>query len=157
MQSQAMLRTGTFIREVIGVVLYVLLFAFLLFVPAGTTAWPRAWILLGVLLAVRLAIMVSVLRVNGELLRERQKFVLQQDQPLADKILLPGFMASFAAQIAFASLDRFHLRLLPPPGPAISTLGLPLFAIGWVLVGLALRTNAFADRHRSLLNCMTRV
>ena len=137
-------RPLTILRHVTGVVLYVLLFALLLFAPAGTLHWPRAWILLGVLLIVRLVAVVSVLRVNPTLLSERSRFPLQQGQPLADKILLPAFMAAFAGLIAFNALDRFRWRLTTPPNPLLSAGGLLLFVAGWWLVTLALRTNAFA-------------
>jgi protein-S-isoprenylcysteine O-methyltransferase Ste14 len=142
-------------RHLVGVAMYVLLFAILLFGPAQTLQWTRAWILLAVLFVVRVAGVVSVLRVNGELLREREKLSLQRDQLTIDKLLLPACMASFAGLVAFNAVDRFYLRLLPAPPALVSAAGLLLFVLGWTLVALALRTNAFAAtvvRHQAERN-----
>ena len=129
---------------VLGELLYVLLFFFLLFAPAGTLNWWRAWVLLGVLSLLRIGGALSVYRINPTLLAERSKFPLQKGQPLADKILLPAFMATFAGLVAFNSLDRFRLHLMGTPNLFISILGLVAFAAGWILVTASLRANAFA-------------
>lgn len=134
----------TLFSVLIGELLYVLLFFFLLFAPAGTLNWWRAWVLLGVLTLLRIGGALSVYRINPTLLSERSKIPLQKGQPLADKILLPAFMASFAGLVAFNSLDRFRLHLLGTPSLFISIIGLVAFAAGWLLVTASLRTNAFA-------------
>ena len=145
MNEHSEARPQSIIRHLTGVVLYVVLFGILLFVPAWTLKWRRAWILLAVLLIVRTAGVVSVLRVNGGVLRERSKLPLQQGQPLADKLLLPLFMAAFAGLVAFNSLDLFRFHLMATPNAVVSAAGLVLFAAGWWLVTVALRTNAFAS------------
>lgn len=144
MNEGSEVRPAFIIRPVIGVVLYVGLFGTLLFVPAGTLKWRRAWILLGVLFVARLLGVLSLLRVNRELLRERSKLPVQKGQPLADKILLPLFMAAFAGLVAFNSLDLFRLRLMAEPSSIVSAGGLLMFVAGWWVVTVALRTNAFA-------------
>ena len=116
-----------------------------MFVPAWTLDWPRAWMLLGVMLVVRTATAVSVYRVNPELLRERAKSPMHADQPLSDRLLLLGVITTgFIALPAVAALDVFQWHALPQPTPAISALGLGVFALGWIIKGLALRANAFA-------------
>ena len=45
---------------------------------------------------------------------------------------------------AVAALDAFRWHLLPRPAPPVAAVGLLLFALGWVVKGLALRANAFA-------------
>lgn len=137
-------RPAFILRRVIGVVLYVGLFGILLFAPAGTLRWWRAWILLGVLLVVRIIGFLSMLRANRDLLRERSRLPVQKGQPLADKFLLPLFMAAFAGLVAFNSLDRFRFRLMAEPSSIVSAGGLLMFVAGWWLVTVALRTNAFA-------------
>jgi hypothetical protein len=37
------------VKRIGGVFLNVIVFALLLFLPAGTLRWPRAWVLLGVI------------------------------------------------------------------------------------------------------------
>jgi protein-S-isoprenylcysteine O-methyltransferase Ste14 len=134
------------IRAIIGILVYVGLFAALLFVPAGTLEWRRAWVLLGVLLVMRAIGAAGALRANPALVMERQRFPVHRGQPLADRVLLLSFMASYAALVAFCSVDVFHLRLLPRPPAALSLAGLLLFVAGWWIVGLVLKTNAFAAR-----------
>jgi protein-S-isoprenylcysteine O-methyltransferase Ste14 len=131
---------GPFIR----VLAYVGMVGCLLFAPARTLDWWRAWALLGVLLVVRVLGTLSVRRANPELLAERAKPLVQPGQPLADRMLLPGFMASYAGLVAFIAVDVHRLHLLASPGPLVSAVGMIFFVGGWWLVALALRTNAFA-------------
>src|ERR1051325_10168724 len=99
------------LRRIAGLIGYVGLFAALLFLPAGRLDWWRAWALLGLLLIVRSINLIGVLRANRALLVERARLPLQSGQPLADRVLLLSFMASFAGLIAFVSFDRFRLHL----------------------------------------------
>jgi protein-S-isoprenylcysteine O-methyltransferase Ste14 len=69
---------------------------------------------------------------------------VQKGQPLADKILVSLLLAAFFGLMIFIRLDVLRLHLLPKPGPAASALGLVLFIVGWCLMTLALRENAFA-------------
>ena len=131
-------------RQIVMVLTYVAVFAVLLFVPAETLQWPAAWILLSALLLARGLSMVLLWRERRSLLTERIRFPLHAGQPWADRLLLPGFMASFAALVAFVSLDRWHLHLLPQPPSWFRALGLMAFIAGWGLVHLALRANAYA-------------
>lgn len=131
-------------RAILGVIGYTGLFAVFLFVPAGTLNWWRAWVFLGVLFTVRAVSTVSVLRVNRALLVERARLPIQKGQPLADKVLLISFMASFAGLVAFTSLDRFRFHLMAPPAAAVAFAGLALFVLGWWVIALVFRANAFA-------------
>jgi protein-S-isoprenylcysteine O-methyltransferase Ste14 len=131
-------------RVAAGLVVYVALFAALLFLPAGTLRWPRAWVALGVMAVLRAIAAVRALRVNPELMAERTGLPIREGQPMLDRVLVSTFMASFAAQIAFCSADVFHLRLLPRPPLALSLAGLLLFAAGWWIAGLTVKVNAFA-------------
>lgn len=132
-------------RQIGGVVGYVLLFAVLLLIPAGQPFWPRAWVLLAALLAVRLAGTLTLWRVSRSLLIERSRLLpLHPQQPLADKILLPLVMASFAGLVAFVAYERFHLHWLPRPPAPVSLLGLVMFVAGWSLIYDVFKTNAFA-------------
>lgn len=116
-----------------------------LFGAAGTLAWPRAWLLLAVLLAVRAASAVAVFRVHPALLRERATGLVHRDQPRADRLLLLAHLAtSFLGLPAVAALDVFRWHLLPAPPRPLAAAGLALFALGWVVIALALRANAFA-------------
>lgn len=116
-----------------------------LFAAADTLVWPRAWVLLAVLLVIRAASAVAVFRVNPFLLRERATVLVHRQQPWWDRLLLLAFLGtSFIAVPAVAALDSFHWKAVPGPPEALATIGLVLFAVGWVIIGLALRANAFA-------------
>ncbi len=79
-----------------------------------------------------------------DLLAERAKGPLQSGQSLGDRILLVGFMACYAALIAFSAADMWRLHLLPPLPTLVRTLGLAAFVVGMGIVHNALRANAFA-------------
>jgi protein-S-isoprenylcysteine O-methyltransferase Ste14 len=132
------------LRAIIGDIGYVMLFAVFLFVPAGTFNWRRAWVFLGVLFVARIVSTLSVMRVNKAVLIERAKLPMQKGQPLGDKLLLISFMATFAGLVEFTSFDRFRFHLLPQPPAVVSLAGLLFCMIGWWIIALVLRTNAFA-------------
>jgi protein-S-isoprenylcysteine O-methyltransferase Ste14 len=133
------------IRQLAGLGGYVLLFALLLFIPAGTLHWPAAWILLATLAAVRGVSVVLLWRAQRALLEARVSVPLpQRGQPVADRLLLPAFMAAFAGQVAFTARDVWHWQLLAAPPLWVRCLGLLAFACGWGIIYLALRANAFA-------------
>jgi protein-S-isoprenylcysteine O-methyltransferase Ste14 len=119
--------------------------AFVLFAAAGTLAWQRAWILVGVLLVVRTASAIAVFRVNPALLRERATVLIHRQQPWTDRLILLTFMGTaFVGVPAVATLDVFRWHLLPSPPLVLSAIGLGLFALGWTIIAVALRANAFA-------------
>jgi protein-S-isoprenylcysteine O-methyltransferase Ste14 len=131
-------------QELLRAVGYVALFAVLLFVPSQNFRWPQAWVLLAVLLAARVTGAILLHRSNPELVMERQRLPLHQDQPRADRALLLAFMATFAGLVAFDAYDRSHLQLLSPPSDWIAIAGLGSFIAGWTLVNHALLVNSFA-------------
>ena len=140
------------IRLALGEAAFVLLLGLLLFVPAGTTHWPRAWVLLGVLAVSRIAGLARLYRLSPALLAERAKGPLQRGQPLADKLLLPAFMASYAGLIAFTAADCFRLDLLGRTSALAAGAGLVAVVAGSLLVFAALSENAYATmvvRHQA--------
>jgi protein-S-isoprenylcysteine O-methyltransferase Ste14 len=121
------------------------LVAICLFASAGTLAWGRAWLLLAVLLLVRALGAYAVYRVNPALLHDRAGLPIHEDQPRTDRLLLLAVLTTgFLALPAIAGLDTFRWHVLPRPTPLLSGMGLFLFAMGWSVKNLALRSNAFA-------------
>jgi protein-S-isoprenylcysteine O-methyltransferase Ste14 len=121
------------------------LIAIALFASAGTLAWWRGWVLLAVLLVVRTVTAAAVYQVNPALIRERARLPIHGDQPWTDRLLLLGVVATgFVGLPAIAGLDVFRWHLLPRPGALLSSLGLGLFTLGWMVKALALHANAFA-------------
>ncbi|MGB8167351.1 MAG: isoprenylcysteine carboxylmethyltransferase family protein [Chthoniobacteraceae bacterium] len=125
-------------------ILSTMLIAAALFLPAWTWHWERAWVLLALAALGTPITMWLAFRHDPELLRERRRSPFQKDQPLADKLVLAPFLAAFYGQVVSIPLDVFRWHLLPPPGAAVSVLGLVLFAAGWTLITLVFRANTFA-------------
>lgn len=122
----------------------VVIFGALLFLPAGTVEWWRAWVFLGVVFIAAAATMFGVFGANEEFFNERLKSPIQNEQPLADKIVTPALVAAFFGLVIFIPLDVFRFHLMSKPGAVLSAAGLILFAAGWSIMGLALRENSFA-------------
>jgi protein-S-isoprenylcysteine O-methyltransferase Ste14 len=120
---------------------------------AGTWHWWRAWVLLGVVAITTVSTMFLVFLNQPGLLEERTKPIFQKGQPLSDKVIIVLLLLTFFGQIIFIPLDVFRFRLLlGKPGVVISSLGLALFILGWLMIALTFRANAFAApvvRHQS--------
>lgn len=133
------------VRQLAGVAGYLALFAFFLFVPAGTIHWRAGWILLAVLAVVRVVGTLRLWSVQRELAVLRARVLpIQRGQEPADRVLVSAYMAAFAGLVAFASRDLWHLHLLPMLPAWVRALGLIVFVAGWWVVHLALASNRFA-------------
>ncbi len=126
------------------IVLNVGIFGMMLFVPAGTVDWWRAWVFIAVVFVAACAIAINVLAHSEGLLDERLKSPLQKGQPLADKFILLLCLAAWGGLIVFVPLDVFRFHLLPTPGFLASLSGLVLAVVGWWVMYLSFRENAFA-------------
>ena len=133
------------IKSALNEVAYDLLVGSVLFASAGTIGWWRAWVLLGTMFTIHLIGNLSIARVSPTLLEERARFPLRRDQSTLDKLLLPAFMAAYAIVVAIDGYDANHDPVLGAPTAAISAAGIVLVVLGWILVMLTLRTNAYAS------------
>jgi len=143
-------------KLIVGIIIQMAFFGGLLLLPAGTLEWWRAWLFIGVIVA--LAVWSS-LSLPQDLLDERWKPPIQKGQPLADKIVLVLFLATFCGLIVFIPLDVFRFHLLGEPGTLVASLGLALVVGGCWIMYLSLRENAFAapvvkhqeERHQTVI------
>ena len=122
----------------------IVLFAVLLFVPAGTWHWPRAIQLLvvyGLLLQVSI---IALARLAPASLEARLLAPAAKSQPMADRVVSSFLFLSLFAWFAFIPIEVFHLRLLPPPRLIVSVFGAALFFAGFGIILTALFQNAFA-------------
>jgi len=150
-----------FIFKVIFSLLYVLaIYEGLLFLPAGTWNWWRAWVFLGIISVATVATLVAVFRNNQDLLNERFKLPVQAGQPFADKIVIVLLILLYCGVIFLIPIDVFRFHWFTKPNAMISTLGLLLFLVGWVLIALSFQANTFAipavrlqaERHQTLID-----
>ena len=86
----------------------------ILFLSAGTLNWPEAWIFLGIWLAGGLTSGLSLARTNPEIVKERMRSPLQQDQKPWDRPLILAIFGGWALLHVVAGLDakRFELSLI---------------------------------------------
>jgi protein-S-isoprenylcysteine O-methyltransferase Ste14 len=147
------------VKVIVSLILNVAIFGGLLLVPAGTLQWWRAWVFIGIVIVGTVATMVSVFPGREDLLNERFKPPIQQGQPLADKIVVLVFLATFVGVIVCIPLDVFRWHLMSTPGTFVSAMGLVLLVAGWWIISLAFKANAFAapvvkyqaERHHAVI------
>lgn len=137
------INSALFRRLILGAMWNTFILGCLLFIFAWRLDWARAWILLGILF---LGSLFSIygLRNHDELLKERLKLPWQAGQPLLDKILVTLLLISFLGLFIFIPLDVFDWHIFAKPRPAIAFLGLGLFGLGWGMIYLTFKENAFA-------------
>jgi protein-S-isoprenylcysteine O-methyltransferase Ste14 len=121
---------------------WILGFAVLLFVPAGTLHWPGAWVFLAFMVASGLGFGGWLARKDPALLAERMRSPVRADQPAADKKLLLVFLIVNVIWLVAMGLDeRFHLSRMPL---ALQVLGLVLLVASSVFIAWVFRENSFA-------------
>jgi len=121
---------------------WILGFAVLLFVPAGTLHWPAAWVFLGFMIASGLGFGGWLARTDPGLMAERMRSPVRADQPADDKKLLLVFFAVNVIWLIVMGLDeRFRLSRMPF---ALQVLGLLLLIASSVFIMWVFRTNSFA-------------
>jgi protein-S-isoprenylcysteine O-methyltransferase Ste14 len=95
-------------RLIASIVSTLVLFALLLFIPAGTWGWLRGWLFFAVVVAVSTVISLYLHRVNPEVINARVD--RHTGTKRWDGILLGAFVPGFMAIMIVAALDdgRFH-------------------------------------------------
>ena len=121
---------------------WILAFAVLLFVPAGTLRWGGAWAFLAFMVATGLACGSWLARNNPGLLAERMRSPVQRDQPAADKMFLAVFLVVNVTWLVVMGLDeRFHPTRMPV---AWQVFGLVLLIASSAFIMWVFIENAFA-------------
>jgi len=117
-------------------------FALLLFLPAGTVHWAAGWIFLALFFAGTIAISVWLFEVNPALLNERLTGMGKADQKAWDKALMLLISLVFLAWLIVMPLDavRFQWSHVPV---WVQAVGGVLFVIGWYVIFLAYRENTY--------------
>jgi protein-S-isoprenylcysteine O-methyltransferase Ste14 len=122
--------------------LWVGLFAVLLFVPAGTVRWPGAWVYLAILTVVTVWGFSWLERHDPGLLAERMRPPIQRGQPLADKLLMGAFIPLWFGWFVLMGFDR-RFGWSGVPG-ALKILGAVLLCLGIWLSFEVLKENSYA-------------
>jgi protein-S-isoprenylcysteine O-methyltransferase Ste14 len=116
-------------------VLSALLFAGLIFGPAGRLDWPAGWLCLAVMLIGFSAVTGHVAARTPSLIRRRAR--IGAGTPWWDRVLVPIFQLAFVAVLAVAGLDagRHSERALPVWAEAAGLLAMiaAIFVLGWAM------------------------
>jgi protein-S-isoprenylcysteine O-methyltransferase Ste14 len=120
---------------------YPLLFALLLFLPAGNLAWEKGWLFILVFVTVNTGIVLSIWRVNPELLiaRSRLRFASRWDLVLGAITL-----GAMAAIFPVAALDDGRFHWCPQPW-WVCCLGYILFLVALGVLTWVGAVNKFAE------------
>ena len=85
----------------------------LLFIPAGIVGWIAGWVLVALLYSISLPVVRMLVRNAPKLLQERMSSLIQRNQPLQDKMLLPVLMLIFVAWLVLMPLDAGRPKVVP--------------------------------------------
>ncbi len=130
-----------FVQAIGKFVFGLLLFAALLFVPAGTVNYPNGWLLIAVLFLPMLLVGIVLMRKNPELLKKRLNAKEEED---AQKVVVALSGIMFLAAFVIAGLNfRFRWILLPTWAVAIGTV---VFLLAYAMYAEVLRENAYLSR-----------
>ena len=116
---------------------FIILFAILIFVPAGTLNWPEGWILLGMYTVCSIMIGSWALKNNPEWLAERLSF---EKGEFWDTVLLFLIGICFIAIFIIAGLSHAQLPL------GAEALGFIAIAFAFAFVFLVLKVNPYITR-----------
>jgi protein-S-isoprenylcysteine O-methyltransferase Ste14 len=126
---------------VFGLVEFVV-FAAMLFVPAGTIDYWQAWVFLGVVAVAAWAPVIDVLRTNPVALQNRMRGGPAAESRGAQKLAMAGLYVSLAAMVVVSVLDhRFGWSWVSTP---ICLLGDLLVAVGLGVVAAVVIQNRYA-------------
>lgn len=131
---------GRLVGRLVGLVV---LFALVLFVPAGTWRWPAAWAFVGLYLAFAVPVGAWLFRRNPALLAERLNWRKRAPKGW-DRALTAGFLPVFVALFVVPALD-FRLGW-SHVSPVLRAIAFVLVAGFYVLLALVLRENPFLSR-----------
>src|SRR5579871_2060517 len=121
---------------------WILAFAVLLFVPAGTLHWPAAWVFLIFMVASGIGFGGWLAKRSPELLAERMRAPIRTDQPKADKAFLAVFLVVNVAWLVLIGLDeRFRLSGMPV---GLQAFGLLLLIASSAFIAWVFAENSFA-------------
>ena len=115
----------------------------IIFAAAGTIDYIGGWLYLGAMIAVSIVLGVYFARVYPGLLRERLRPPIQQDQPLADKLILIPLLLVFFGGMAFMAADAARWRWSTTP-PSVQWAGCVLLLAAILFMSWTMRTNSFA-------------
>jgi protein-S-isoprenylcysteine O-methyltransferase Ste14 len=131
-------------RLMIRSLVFVALYALLLFVPAGTLRWPGAWVFVAINAAASFAGITWLARHDPALLKERMRSPFQRTQQTWDRLLMILFLPLWFGWYVLMGLDRRFSWSSPPVPPVLQALGVVLIGLCLWLTTRVLEENSYA-------------
>lgn len=132
------------IKGILRVIIQILFFGAILFLPIGTWAWPRAlWFLL-IFGIISLATHLALARWAPASLEARVSKAARGAQTRADRIVSFFIGVFHIAWFIAIPNDVFRWHLLPEPSTGVAFLGLAACILGYGIMVTALWQNSFA-------------
>lgn len=129
-------------RSALSSFVSLLAFILLLFVPAGTVDYWQGWVFLGVFAIVSLVPSIYLNRIDPAAIERRRRAGPKAETRPVQKAVISGIMASFAAVLVVAGLDRrFGWSTMPA---WLSILGDVMVAVGLGTTMLVVFQNRYA-------------
>jgi protein-S-isoprenylcysteine O-methyltransferase Ste14 len=114
----------------------------LLLLPAGKVHWPGAWVFLATIAILGISGGLWLARSDPELLAERMRPMMQNDQPAADKKFMVVFGTTALIWFLAIGLEkRMHASGIPV---AVQALGLAMLVFSSGFIMWVMRENSFA-------------
>lgn len=120
---------------IVRLVAFFVIFALLLFLPAGSIFWLRGWLFLALTCVLMWASIIYLGHVNPEIFEARKR--IQKGTKRWDKILLIFLSIAFAAILIVAALDDGRFQWSYQPWWVV--------ALGWLLYTAAFIVIAWAE------------
>lgn len=127
---------------IIRTIATVVLFALVLFLPAGTITWWAGWAYLVLVFGFAIALTVWLLRFNPDLLAERLSGIGKPDQKSWDKVFLALLGIVFFAWLVLMPLDAMRFRWSHVP-PWVQWIGALVLCASFYIFYLTFRENTY--------------
>jgi protein-S-isoprenylcysteine O-methyltransferase Ste14 len=131
-------------RMIVQNLVFAVVLALLLFVPAGTLEWRQGWIFLVLFVGCSEVIGLWLLKTDPDLLAARMKSPMSSEQKLSDRAVVAMIFAVMTGWVVFMPLDAQRLGWSHTPvwAQALGALLILVAFLGWATV---LKANSFAS------------
>jgi protein-S-isoprenylcysteine O-methyltransferase Ste14 len=131
-------------RMIVQNLVFAVVLALLLFVPAGTLAWPQGWIFILLFVGCSAALGLWLLKTDPELLAARMQSPMKGEQKRSDRVIVAAVFAVMTVWVVFMPLDAQRLGWSHTPvwAQVLGALLILVAFLGWATV---LKANSFAS------------
>lgn len=131
-------------RMIVQNLVFAVVLALLLFVPAGTLAWPQGWIFMILFVGSSEVMGLWLLKTDPDLLAARMQSPMSGEQKLSDRAIVAAVLVVMIVWVVFMPLDAQRLGWSRTPvwAQVLGALLILVAFLGWATV---LKANSFAS------------